>query len=107
MLKSYDDAVNDPGNELVHLYEIRDSTAKHFGGESIARNVLNISGSRWSKLGRLANDEPLKQGRHRGKNPGALRDATEEELREARKIARELVVAYLSYLEGLQLTRRE
>ena len=100
MLKSYGDAVNDPGNELVHLYQIRDSIAKQFGGESRARNVLGISQRQWSRLGKLANDEPLKQGRHRGKNPGALRDATEEELREARSIARELVEAYLNHLEG-------
>ena len=100
MLKSYSDAVNDPGNELVHLYQIRDSLSKQFGGESKARNILGISQTQWSKLGKLANDEPLKQGRHRGKNPGALRDATEEELREVRSIARELVEAYLNHLEG-------
>lgn len=100
MLKSYGDAVNDPANELVHLYQIRDSIAKQFGEESRARNVLGIRQKRWSRLGKLANDEPLKQGRHRGKNPGALRDATEEELREARSIALELVEAYLNHLEG-------
>lgn len=100
LLKSYNDAINDPGNELVHLYEIRDSITKRFGGESTARKMLGISQKQWSKLGKLANDEPLKQGRHRGKNPGLLRDATEEELREARSIARELIEAYLNYLEG-------
>jgi hypothetical protein len=100
MLKSYNDAVNDPGNELVHLYEIRDSIVKHFGGKSKAQNVLGITQRQWSIFGNLANDEPLKQGRHRGKNPGVLRDATEEELRVARSVARELVEAYLNYLEG-------
>ena len=99
MLKSYSDAVNDPGNELVHLYQIRDSLSKQFGGESKVRNILGIGQTQWSRLGKLANDEPLKQGRHRGKNPGALRDATEEELKEARSIARELVEAYLNHLE--------
>ena len=99
MLQSYNDAVNDPDNELVHLYEIRDSIAKQFGGESKAQTVLGIARKQWSKLGKLANDEPLKQGRHRGKNPGELRDATEEELRVARNIARNLVEVYLNYLE--------
>jgi len=77
VLRSYNEAVNDPDNELVHLYEIRDAIAKHLGGESAAQSVLGISGKQWSRLGRLANDEPLKQGRHRGKNPGVVPDATE------------------------------
>ena len=102
ILRSYNEAVNDPDNELVHLYEIRDEIAKHLGGELTAQSILGISGKQWSKLGRLANDEPLKQGRHRGKNLGVLRDATEGELREARYIARNIVEAYLDYLESLK-----
>lgn len=101
LLKSYNEAVNDPDNELVHLYEIRDAIAKKFGSESAAKKALAINKTQWSKLGKIANVEPLKQGRHRGKNPGALRDATEEELREARGIALNLIEAYLDYLEGL------
>ena len=101
LLKSYNEAVNDPDNELVHLYEIRDAIAEKFGGEPGARSGLGITGTQWSRLGKLANDEPLKQGRHRGKNPGILRDATEGELKEARGIARNLVEAYLDYLESL------
>jgi len=101
LLKSYNEAVNDPDNELVHLYEIRDAIAKKFGSESAAKKALAINKTRWSKLGKIANDEPLKQGRHRGRNPGALRDATKEELREARDIARNLIEAYLDYLERL------
>ena len=101
LLNSYNEAVNDPNNELVHLYEIRDAIAKKFGGESTARSTLGITGIQWSRLGKLANDEPLKQGRHRGKSPGVLRDATERELKEAYGIARNLVEAYLDYLESL------
>ena len=37
MLASYDAAVRDPKNELVHLYEIRDALAARFGGETKAR----------------------------------------------------------------------
>jgi len=57
--------------------------------------------TRPSKLGKIANDEALKQGRHRGKNPGVLLDATEGELKEAGGIARNLVDAYLGYLGSL------
>jgi len=100
VLRSYNEAVNDPDNELVHLYEIRDAIAKYFGGESAARSTLGIKKKEWSRLRKLANDESLRQGRHRGKNLGALRGATEGELGEARSIARNIVVAYLDYLES-------
>jgi hypothetical protein len=66
LLKSHRTAVNDPNNELVHLYEIRDAISKRFGGESAARCALNITSKQWSRLGVLANSKPLKQGRHRG-----------------------------------------
>lgn len=100
LLKSHQMSVNDPNNELVHLYEIRDALSKKFGGESAAHDALNISSTQWSRFGQLANNEPLKQGRHRGKFE-SLRDATEAELMEARNFARHLVESYLMYLEGM------
>jgi hypothetical protein len=100
ILRSYSAAVNDPRNELVHLYEIREALSTRFGGEHPTRNVLGISAGDWSDLGRLACYEPILQGRHRGKNPGALRDATAAELATARKICREIVERYLAHLEG-------
>jgi hypothetical protein len=99
IMRSNNNAVKDPDNELVYLYEICDSIAKHFGGESVAKEQLGIS-RKWKRLKNLANNEPLKQGRHRGKNPGVLRDATEGELREARRLVCDLVEAYFDYLEG-------
>jgi hypothetical protein len=101
VLRSYNGAVKDPDNELVYLDEIRDAIKKKFGDKSAAKSALGITEAHWSRLGTLANDEPLNQGRHRGKNPGVLRDATEGELKEARGIARNLVEAYLDYLESL------
>jgi hypothetical protein len=95
LLDIYDRAVRDPNNELVRLYEIRDALAKVYGGDSSTKRALGISGNRWSKFGRLCNDAPLRQGRHRGKNVGKLRDATSAELGEARSIARELIEAHL------------
>ena len=98
LLKSYNEAINDPPNELTHLYEIRDALSKKFGGDKNARSTLSISKDEWSRFGKLANDEPLYEGRHRGENVGQLRHAAESELEEARTIARKMILAYLEYL---------
>lgn len=99
LVRSHDAAVRDPNNELVHLYEIREALSVKFGGEKVLRSTLGISSSDWSRFGELCNNEPLRQGRHRGKTGGALRDATESELAEARGIARAMTEAYLWYLD--------
>lgn len=99
LLPSYDAAVRDPNNELVHLYEVREALSVKFGGENGARSALGITSSQWSRLGQLCNNEPLRQGRHRGKTGGALRDATESELTDARGIARAMLEAYLQHVD--------
>lgn len=91
-------AADDPNNELVHLYEIRDALDTKFGGETSARTALGLSDTTWSRFGRLCNNEPLRQGRHRGKASAALQDATEGKLIEARGIAQAMIEAYLQYL---------
>jgi hypothetical protein len=91
-------ACNDPEDELVYLYELRDGLSKHFGGEGPARQALGITRSEWSDFGKLANDAPVRQGRHRGKFPGELRAATDEELIEARRFAKKLLLKFLMYL---------
>jgi hypothetical protein len=97
MLRSYSASVFDPKNELIHLYEILDSVKTRFRKKG--KKTLNITNGEWNLLGRLANDVPLKQGRHRGENPGSLRDATGYELEQARKIAAKIVEHYVIYLE--------
>lgn len=99
LLESYKAAVNDPEKELVHLYEIRDALSKLFESEASACKTLGLSSAEWSRLGQLANSKPIEQGRHRGKSPGGLRDATDDELAEARTISRNFVEAYLNYLD--------
>lgn len=101
LLRSYSAAVNDPQNEMVHLYEIRDALSQHFHGETAATtSIIGISRAQWSRIGQLANDVPLSQGRHRGKKHGALRKATSQELTEARQIACLMIDGYLQYLEA-------
>ncbi len=99
MLASYQAAVIDPDNELVHLYEIRDALSSKFSSDGAARQELGISTKEWSRLGKIANYDPLRQGRHRGKSVGELRDATHTELNEARNIARTMIEAYLYFLD--------
>jgi len=103
LLKSQAAAIRDPNNELVHLYEIRDALSAKFGGESATRTALGISSTPWSRFGQLCNNEPLRQGRHRGRTGGVLRDATEVELTEAQGIARAMIEAYLRHLEALRV----
>jgi hypothetical protein len=96
ILRSYAAAVTDPRNELVHLYEIRDALCTHFKGEKSARHALGVSADDWSTLGKLSCSEPLLQGRHRGQYLRLLRDATEDELLTARRIARNMIERYLA-----------
>lgn len=102
MLRSYQKSVKDPADELVHLYEIRDSLSEKFGSKKDAIKKLRITHTDWDEIGRIANTLPLKQGRHRGKSAGALRDAEISELQEARKFVVYLIEKYLEYLEYLE-----
>lgn len=97
MLRSHQAAILDPEDELIHLYEIRDAAAARLGGDHAARVKLCITHKLWSRFGELCNELPVKQGRHRGKANGELRDATEAELTEARKFAALVIEAYISY----------
>lgn len=100
LLECYYAALRDPADELVHLYEIWEGIVKAFSGDKkgmhSARKALNIHEGR---LSRLANNEPLKQGRHRGCHLHDLRDATQPELEEARSIARDMLIRYLEYID--------
>ena len=101
ILRSNSMAMQDPNNELIHLYEIRDALSRHY---QYRRSMLNISDNDWSDFGRLCNDEPLLQGRHRGKKYGALREATNAELSRARDLAIIMITAHLTFLESSSKT---
>ena len=77
--------------------------AKNFGGESNTCKALGLSKADWSKLGQIANDEPLNQGRHRGVHAGILRAATNTELQDARSISQGFILAYLNYLDKVSI----
>lgn len=98
MLRAYRVSQFEGANELIHLYEITETLATRFKGEHKARRILNVSDADWSGLGRVANNEPVREGRHRGKTIGELRSATSEELNNCRRVAQALIYAYLNYL---------
>jgi hypothetical protein len=95
LLQSYHAAVNDPDDELVHLYQIRTALADNFGGKAAACAATGITEPQWNRLGGLCNDEPLRQGLHRGRTSRPLRDASEAELAEAHGIALGMIEGYL------------
>jgi hypothetical protein len=98
ILDSFDAAVRYPGNELICLYEVWEALQTRFRGDGKARKALGIIRDDRSRLTKLADKEPLNQGRHRGKFAGKLRNATASELDEAWAIARGMYEKYLSYL---------
>lgn len=101
ILTSFEKSLKYPDKQLVHLFEIREALSNRFTGEANAKKELGITNGKWTRLGVLANSEPLNQGRHSGQFIGMLRDATESELKEARDIARNMIIAYLEYLERI------
>ena len=99
ILVSFEKSLQHAETSLVHLFEIQEALSTRFSGEAIAKRELGITNAQWKRLGRLANDEPLNQGRHSGVHIDGLRDATKSELDEARDSAIGMVIAYLEYLE--------
>jgi hypothetical protein len=101
MLTSFKNAISDPQDELVHLYEVREAPLVTFGAKAnVVIAKLGLNPSAWSRFGKLCNGEPLRQGRHRGKSVETLRDATHNELKEAREIAQSMNERYVHYLDA-------
>jgi len=96
---SYQASLREPEVSLVRLYEIKDAICSVFGGAKPTCVALGLSDNCLERLHELCNNMPLKQGRHLGsKKIDERRDATEEELREARDIAKTMIEEYLEYL---------
>jgi hypothetical protein len=97
LLDSYRSAVSDPADELIHLFEIIDALKSYYGNKEEVIRQLGFSEDKWDRLFRLSNNEPLKEGRHRGSKE-SLRHATDEELTDARIIAQEMIKAVASII---------
>lgn len=100
LTETFIDSFNNEDNALAHLYEVWETLSEAMGGEKETLDAIGLSKKRRRRLTRLANDAPLRQGRHRGKHSEEdLQDATEEELRAAREIAATMICGYLHHLD--------
>jgi len=106
LLVSYSNALNDPDNEFFYLYEIRDGLSRAFNTHKEAISKLNIDEKKeWRKLGDIANNKPYKESRHRGKlieKHGILHSAPDSVKKEARNIAKKMIIKYIDYLKSDQ-----
>lgn len=98
LLRFYSAARQNYQAELVFLFDVFEALEKRFEGSPRVAVSTGVSRNRMDKLSQLANTE-IFQGRHKGHNYKSIRDATQEELNEARTIAKELIIGYLEYLE--------
>lgn len=95
VLQSFSTALSDPDNLLIHLDEIRETFKTEYGSDKSAQEALNVTSKSWSRFGALANNEPLKEGRHRGRHR-KLRPATKSEIEHALSFSQELIEKYVS-----------
>ncbi len=98
IISRYQNAISDPDREFVHLFDIVNAMENKFDSRQAARTKCKVTKSDLNELTTLANDAPVRQGRHPGKKVEDLRDATEEERKVARQVARQLIFGYLTYL---------
>lgn len=96
LLQSFHAALSDEDNLLIHLYEVRDALVSEFGSHEAVRDALGISGTSWSKFGRLADNEPFLEGRHRGQHE-VLRPAAASEIEWVLTFSQGLIEAYVQY----------
>jgi hypothetical protein len=94
MLQSFRNAMDDQDNLLVYLFEIRDALVGEFSDAATVRAAVKVSNADWRKFGQLANDEPLQEGRHRGKH-ATLRSASADESAWAIEFGRRLIEGYV------------
>ena len=96
LLQMFNNAFNDPENRFIHLYDIRDCLVKELNGGALVKTKLGISTTDWSRFGKLANYDPLTEGRHRGDHL-TLRNASADEIAFATGFARKLIEQYVQY----------
>ena len=93
----YYESFDKPERILTSLYDLHKALVNELKGEDNVQDILGIPKSKQVRIRYITNVLPLKEGRHPGENIGELRNATNEEIKEAREIAKEELVQYLHY----------
>lgn len=98
MCASFDAAMNDPADQLVHLYEVCEAFEQRVA--ATASELYRANKSICDRMGRVCNNKELLEGRHRGKAVSSTqRSATLEELGAVRAGAAALIEAYALALD--------
>jgi hypothetical protein len=96
MVASFRASISDPTDSFVHLYEIKEQLLSRFGKSFT--HTLGVDDDDVRKYIHELSNAAIRQGRHRGKHAGKLRDATPEELRAAQDTALRLIEGYLQHV---------
>lgn len=99
IIDRYHRAIEDPDREFVHLFDIVNAMEDKFGSRQAARKKCKVARSDLNSLTTIANDKTVRQGRHPGLNVEELRDATEDERKVVRQVARKLIFGYLQHMD--------
>ncbi|MCK9506429.1 MAG: hypothetical protein M0Q95_19890 [Porticoccaceae bacterium] len=106
MLESYDKAVRFPGQECMYLYQIYDALCKRLGTRKAVEAEFSGDDKNFEDdieaFRTLCCEAPIIQGRHAGYSHKELRPATWEELKKVRRVARDMVMKYVTYLQKQQ-----
>lgn len=111
MFESIQNASRNPDREFDYLYEVSDALRILFttynhqqkpnnpAVKEICKEIGICFTGTWKKLGDITNDPKYSQSRHGGKRLAPAERAGADVCNEARKHARDIVVAYVRYLE--------
>jgi hypothetical protein len=97
LIDSYLKSIDDPQNEFVYLYEVREKLQFHFGTIKLMTDTLNIDKTDFDRFGVITCVQPTEQSRHRGKFE-QMRPATQEELNNCRAFIKDIIEKYALHL---------
>jgi RNA-directed DNA polymerase len=94
---------SDDSDRVQRCYGVRDALARVLHGESAACSAIGVSKAQWSRLGLLANGQPIFGTRHPGSfDVSAMREMTPAERTEIESIARAMRDGFASFLAKSQ-----
>lgn len=99
LVSSFQASVEDPENSFVHLYEIKELLRKLLDESKDFAIELGVNDASVRQYISSLGNDAIRQGRHRGKHIGKLRNATLHEVRTAQDLALQLIEGYVRRLD--------